>query len=126
MSPFHNSKIKVEEFDGTLDGYQKAATSTAIYPGQGSFNGLIYTTLKLNGEAGELAEKVGKVMRDDNGNLSEEKRLSMILELGDILWYVAAAAKELNMTIYEVAAANISKVQSRQERGKLSGSGDNR
>lgn len=60
-SKLHNAPIKIEKYDGTLNSYQDAAITTAIYPGQGSFNGLIYTTLKLNGEAGELAEKVGKV-----------------------------------------------------------------
>jgi NTP pyrophosphatase (non-canonical NTP hydrolase) len=123
----NTSKLHVDLDDiTTLNGYQKAAITTAIYPGQGTFNGLIYITLKLNGEAGELAEKVGKVMRDEGGILSEEKRHLMILELGDQLWYIAAAAKELGKDLNYVATANLAKLASRQERNKLSGSGDNR
>jgi NTP pyrophosphatase (non-canonical NTP hydrolase) len=125
-SKLHTSKLRVDLYDGTLNGYQKAAITTAIYPGQGTFNGLIYTTLKLNGEAGELAEKVGKVMRDDLFMISEQKRELCGLELGDALWYIAASAKELGYTLEDIAEMNLNKLKSRQERNKLSGSGDNR
>lgn len=110
----------------SLEDYQKAAIETAIYPGQGSFTGIIYTTIKLNGEAGEVAEKVGKVMRDDQGHLSTEKREALILELGDVLWYLAALSKELGWSLESVAMANLQKLASRRNKGTLSGSGDDR
>lgn len=109
-----------------LDSYQNAATEFAIYPGKGTFAGVTYTTLKLNGEAGEIAEKVGKVLRDDAAILSREKRAALLLELGDVLWYIAALANELDYSLCEVANANIKKLADRGARGKLSGSGDNR
>lgn len=109
-----------------LESYQKAATEFAIYPGKGTFQGIIYTTLKMNGEAGEIAEKIGKVLRDDNGILAREKRAALLLELGDVLWYVAALANELDYSLAEVANANIKKLADRSTRGKLQGSGDNR
>jgi len=110
----------------TMNEYQQVATNFAIYPGKGSFSGIVYTVLKMHGEAGEIAEKVGKIMRDDASMLSQEKRAALLLELGDVLWYIAACAKELGYTLEQVANANIEKLASRSARGKLSGSGDNR
>lgn len=109
-----------------LNEYQAKAVDTAIYPGQGTFSGLIYTTLKLNGEAGEVAEKVGKIIRDDGGKISNDKKDALILELGDVLWYIANTAKELNVTLDYVTSKNLDKLFNRKERNKLSGSGDNR
>lgn len=109
-----------------LDSYQQAAIASAIYPGKGTFAGIVYTALKMNGEAGEIAEKIGKVMRDDASVLSQEKRAALLLELGDVLWYVAAQANELGYSLCEVANANIQKLASRSARGKLQGSGDDR
>lgn len=109
-----------------LESYQKAATEFAIYPGKGTFAGIVYTALKMNGEAGEIAEKIGKVMRDDASILSREKRAALLLELGDVLWYIAAMSNELGYSLAEVANVNIQKLASRSARGKLSGSGDNR
>ena len=106
--------------------YQQTATSFAIYPGKGEFLGIVYTVLKMNGEAGEIAEKVGKIMRDDKSIMSAEQRKALCLELGDVLWYVAACAKELEYSLEQIANANIEKLASRSARGKLSGSGDNR
>lgn len=106
-----------------LNQYQREALKTAIYP---KADALLYTVLGLNGEAGELAEKAKKMIRDDAGILYEERRLAMIKELGDVLWYVATTAKELNVTLEEVAQANIDKLKSRQERNKLQGDGDER
>lgn len=110
----------------TLDDYQKAAEETAIYPGQGTVQGLVYCTLKLNGEAGEVAEHVGKALRDDNSIITDERRTKLKLELGDVLWYLANAAGELDMTLEQVAQANIEKLKSRKARNTLSGSGDMR
>ena len=123
----------------TLNEYQGLATRFAVYPGQGTTLGLWYTITKLNGEAGEAAEHMGKAMRDDGllsqigygtgyefGNLTPERYQSLIKELGDVLWYVAAAAKELDTTLAEVARTNLAKLKSRSERDALQGSGDNR
>ena len=107
-----------------LNEYQKAAEVTAIYP-SGLWIGLVYTTLGLNGEAGEIAEKVKKLLRDDK-TMTEEHRQELILELGDVLWYVANLAKELDVSLEEVATQNIAKLQSRNKRNMLGGSGDNR
>jgi NTP pyrophosphatase (non-canonical NTP hydrolase) len=128
----HATPISVT-FDGTLNGYQHAATSTAKYPGQGTFWGLIYTSLQGASEAGEFAGKVGKLLRDDGAlpgthhtEFAAEKREKMILEMGDELWYIAAKCNELGVTLEECASLNLKKLASRQERGTLGGSGDDR
>jgi NTP pyrophosphatase (non-canonical NTP hydrolase) len=115
----------------TLDEYQQAALTTAIYPGKGKLLGLTYATLKLAGESGEVAEHLGKAFRDDGFGITQpeltpERHSTLKKELGDVLWYVAAAARELGLDLSEVAAANISKLASRAERGQLQGSGDDR
>jgi NTP pyrophosphatase (non-canonical NTP hydrolase) len=127
----HNGPIEAEQFDGTLNNYQHHATSTAVYPGQGCFWGLCYVSLKGSGEAGEFNEKVGKLLRDDGLkhdstpiDIPVEKRDALILEIGDELWYVAAKCNELGITLEQAARANLEKLASRQERGKLAGSGD--
>lgn len=107
----------------TLIKYQELAVETAIYP---RAEALLYTVLGLNGEAGELAEKAKKMIRDDAGILTEERRRAMIKELGDVLWYVATTAKELGVSLEEVAKTNLNKLNSRKTRGKLKGSGDDR
>lgn len=121
-----------------LDEYQRLATKTAIYPGVGTALGLEYVALKGAGEAGEFAEHVGKAMRDDGlvrmvapdlfkcFNLTDERKLSLIKEVGDQLWYLAAKCNELGIKLSEAAVINLEKLCDRIERGKLSGSGDNR
>ena len=106
-----------------LNSYQKQAISSAIYPGQGAFDGLIYTALKLNGEAGEVAEKVGKAIRDGK---KEDWEHLMVLELGDVLWYIAALAQELGYPLEIVALTNLQKLERRKAQGTLQGSGDKR
>ena len=108
----------------TFQEYQDEARKTAIYPNKD--NNFVYPTLGLAGEAGEVAEKIKKVIRDGNGIVSEEKKVEITKELGDVLWYVANLAKELGISLEEVAQKNIEKLQSRQQRGELHGSGDNR
>ena len=105
--------------------YQDETTETAIFPDE---EGLVYTALGLNGEAGEFAEKVKKLIRDKGGvlNRTPEDNLELIWELGDMLWYTAQAARMLGANLETVARLNLDKLASRKERGKLSGSGDNR
>jgi len=100
-----------------FDEYQKFARSTAIYPDECK---VVYPALGLCGEAGEVAEKVKKNIRDG-------KSLDgLALELGDVLWYISTLADDLGVTLEEVAKANIEKLQSRMERNKIKGDGDNR
>lgn len=112
----------------TFDDYAFKALATAIYPaiGNGPLSRLIYPALKLNGEAGEVAEKIGKLFRDKAGAFPADDRRQLALELGDVLWYLAALAFELGLPLSEVAAMNLEKLASRNERKTLSGSGDNR
>ena len=108
----------------TFKEYQEEARKTAIYPNLGS--NFIYPTLGLAGEAGEVAEKIKKVLRDNNGMVSEEKKQELTKELGDVLWYIANLSVELNLSMEDVALKNLEKLKSRQERNELHGSGDNR
>lgn len=108
----------------TMNEYQRKAWETAVYPDIG-FN-LYYPALGLGGEAGEVQNKVKKVMRDDDGILSFDRRDELIEELGDLLWYIAALASEMEVELNEIAEVNIDKLESRKERGKLKGSGDER
>jgi NTP pyrophosphatase (non-canonical NTP hydrolase) len=106
-----------------LNEYQEKATATAIY-GEGSK--IIYPTLGLVGEAGEVADKVKKVLRDNDGVFSDEKKLELAKEIGDVLWYCAALANDLGFNLDTIASMNIDKLYSRKERGMIHGSGDNR
>jgi len=108
----------------TFNEYQRRAAETAKYPNVGS--NPIYPTLGLAGEAGEVCEKVKKVIRDQDGQFDEAAILAIQKELGDVLWYVARVAAELGLDMEQVAAVNLDKLASRKERGQLSGSGDNR
>lgn len=136
---YHNSALR----NGSLfNHYQTIATKSAIYPGQGTALGLAYVALKLNGEAGEFAEHVGKAMRDDgfaqapkmpgfaaikaSENLNPERRALIIKEIGDCLWYLSAACNELGITLSEAATENLRKLCDRTERDALRGSGDDR
>lgn len=108
----------------TFQEYQDESRKTAIYPDKD--NNFIYPTLGLAGEAGEVAEKIKKVIRDGNGIVSDEKREEIIKELGDVMWYVANLSTELKISLEDVVLKNIEKLQSRQQRNELHGSGDNR
>ena len=107
-----------------LNAYQSAARKTAAYPDIG--RNPIYPTLGLSGESGEVADKVKKVIRDQNGVFDESSREAIKLELGDVLWYVAQLAGELGYDLDEIATANLDKLASRAARGRISGSGDSR
>ena len=106
-----------------LNEYQKRALETAIYPSEAK---IAYPTLGLTGEAGEVADKVKKVIRDNNGNFSKERCLEIAKEVGDVLWYIANLANDLGYTLEEIGEMNIEKLSSRKERGVLNGNGDNR
>jgi len=115
-----------------LNEYQKLASTTAEYPktvkdlNPEANVGLLYTVLGLCGEAGELANKVKKVLRDDDGVLSPEKRVALIKELGDCSWYLSETARQLATTLENVAQLNIDKLFDRKDRGVIKGSGDDR
>ncbi len=104
--------------------YQSEARKTAVYPNIG--NNFYYPTLGLAGESGEVVGKISKIMRDDNGTVTDESKLKLEKELGDVLWYVAQLATELNLSLDEIATNNIRKLQSRKERNQIHGNGDNR
>jgi NTP pyrophosphatase (non-canonical NTP hydrolase) len=106
-----------------LSEYQRASRRTAEYPREAW---LAYPALGLAGEAGEVAEHAKKAIRDDAGKVSDERRAAMSKELGDVLWYVAQLATEIDLDLNEIATQNLEKLLSRQERGVLSGSGDDR
>ncbi len=106
-----------------MNAYQAAAKETAVFPPD---QGIVYTALGLASEAGEVTDKVKKVIRDNGGVFSDEAREAIKKELGDVLWYVSGLAWELGYTLTEVADANIEKLSSRFERGKIGGSGDDR
>jgi NTP pyrophosphatase (non-canonical NTP hydrolase) len=107
----------------TLNEYQEAALVTAIYPDD---KRIIYPTLGMTGEAGEVADKVKKVIRDNNEEFTDEKKREIAKEIGDVLWYCATLARDIDFKLEDIARMNIEKLASRQARGRLSGSGDNR
>ena len=104
--------------------YQTKSRKTAGYPAIG--HPVIYPVLGLANEAGEVAGKVKKVFRDKEGKISDETREALKAELGDVLWYLAQVATELDLSLDEIAEHNIEKLYSRLERGKIRGDGDNR
>ena len=87
---------------------------------------IVYPTLGLVNEAGELAGKVKKIFRDKGGVIAQADREALKYELGDVLWYLAQIATELDLTLEEVAASNLEKLFSRLERGMIQGEGDHR
>lgn len=115
-----------------INEYQKMALETAVYPKEFK---TIYPALGMNGEAGEVADKVKKVLRDSEVIVRDgsgviimpgAKREELAKEVGDVLWYVATMAYDLGYTLEEIATMNYKRLKSRQQRHKLNGSGDNR
>lgn len=124
---FASSKNSLESRERTtvkLSEYQRQALTTAVYPRRK--NNLPYAALGLNGEAGEVAEHAKKMIRDDEGELTPERREKVRKELGDVLWYIAACADEAGLDLDDVAQANLDKLFDRQTRGVLNGAGDDR
>ncbi|MEK7189827.1 MAG: nucleoside triphosphate pyrophosphohydrolase family protein, partial [Patescibacteria group bacterium] len=107
----------------TFEEYQNKAKITALYPNHGKCE-FIYPTLGLVGEAGEVAEKVKKIIRDDGGKVSVLKKEELKKEIGDVLWYISQLSLELGLPLEEVAKSNIEKLYSRLERNKIHGDGD--
>ena len=106
-----------------FDAYQNTARRTAIY---GQRHKVTYPALGLASDAGEVAGKVKKVLRDRDGELGPEQIAALGDELGDVLWYVAVLAADLGLSLDTIAANNLAKLASRQERGALGGDGDRR
>jgi NTP pyrophosphatase (non-canonical NTP hydrolase) len=106
--------------------YQEQAKTTAQYPHEEKVWGVIYTSLGLAGEAGELANKVKKIIRDDNWSITYERRLAILDELGDVLWYASELARALGANLDDVALKNLQKLRYRRENNKVHGDGDNR
>lgn len=147
----------------TFSSYQERATDTAVYPGQGSFLGVLYAALGCAGEGGEIAECVKKTWRDDGVqdpvevlnimenliyqdrvdsidirsaqeemkkiliiDISPERRMKILNEIGDEFWYLAQLCTELNANLGDVAEMNLAKLQDRKRRDELHGEGDDR
>ncbi|MFN3705968.1 MAG: nucleoside triphosphate pyrophosphohydrolase family protein [Thermoflexales bacterium] len=108
----------------TLDEYQQEAARTAQYPLIG--HDVIYPTLGLTNEAGEVAGKVKKIFRDKGGVISEADRAALGAELGDVLWYLAQVCTALGLSLEDVAQQNLAKLASRLARGVIHGEGDDR
>lgn len=109
----------------TLDEYQKEALVTAVFTGD-DFKDLAHWVFGITGEAGEIAEKIKKIIRDKNGELSADDKEEIAKEIGDVLWYLAVLSKHLDFDFDEIAQRNIAKLRSRQARNQIQGSGDNR
>ena len=106
-----------------MDEYQAAARQTAVY---GERFRAVYPALGLASEAGEVAGKVKKVLRDGEGEFDPAAIEAIADELGDVLWYVAVLASDLGLSLDQIASENLGKLRSRQARGRLGGEGDRR
>lgn len=111
----------------TLDEYQERAGDTKAYPDPCDTMDLpIYTVLNLAGEAGEVAGKISKIIRDQGGYITNDDLSEIRAELGDVLWHVAMVADDLGIPLSDVAGSNLEKLALRKKRGAIQGSGDNR
>jgi len=113
---YYNEVYKSKQMG--LNDYQKAASRTAIYKAEHS---ILYPALGLAGEAGEVSNKVKKMLRD--GNFDKQ---GIAAEIGDVLWYLAALSRDLNIDLHDLAMQNLEKLYGRKARGTLTGSGDKR
>ena len=106
-----------------LDMYQKVALTTAIYPRE---QAIIYPTLGLTGEAGEVANKVKKIIRDGSDSKDEKLVSEIKAEIGDCLWYIAVLASDFDIKLSDIASTNLEKLANRKKNNTIHGSGDTR
>ena len=106
-----------------LDMYQKVALTTAIYPRE---QAIIYPTLGLTGEAGEVANKVKKIIRDGSDSKDEKLVSEIKAEIGDCLWYIAVLANDFDIKLSDIASTNLIKLENRKKKDTIRGSGDKR
>ena len=116
---FLKEKYNMSDFNA----YQRSSARTAIYPDE---HRILYPALGLAGEAGEVANKVKKLIRDGPDGRPDDWREQIASEIGDVLWYCAALATDLNLTLGMIAAQNEKKLSARKQAGTLGGSGDTR
>ncbi len=132
--------------DMTFKEYQDQANATAAFPDliirpdtnnseyenivasvkEAESLSFLYPALGLAGESGEALEKIKKILRDDNGVVTDEKREAIKKELGDVIWYWATLCTEFGFDCEEVAQGNLDKLYDRRSRNVIHGSGDNR
>ncbi|HEX5797651.1 MAG TPA: nucleoside triphosphate pyrophosphohydrolase family protein [Candidatus Saccharimonadales bacterium] len=108
-----------------FDEYQKRALTTASTTND-EFKDIMHWILGVTGEAGEIAEKTKKIIRDKKGVISDADKAELSKEIGDVLWYLAVLAHHLDLSFEDIAKDNLEKLQSRKHRGMIGGSGDNR
>ena len=106
-----------------LDMYQQVAKTTAIYPRE---QAIIYPTLGLTGEAGEVANKVKKIIRDGTNKNNENLVQEISAEIGDCLWYISVLADDIGVKLSDIANSNLEKLENRKKKGTIPGSGDDR
>ena len=119
VEQFLKEKYNMSDFNA----YQRMAAKTAIYPDE---HRIMYPALGLAGEAGEVANKVKKLIRDGPDGRPDDWREQISSEIGDVLWYCAALATDLNLTLGMIASQNEKKLSARKKSGTIGGSGDNR
>lgn len=118
----------MSDLDPVIKEYESFCASVAVYPGagEGDVTQVIYTILGMNGEAGEAADHVKKMLRDDGGVITESRAQAIIKEVGDTLWYVTRAANELGFGLTELMAMNIAKLTQRKRDATLHGDNETR
>jgi NTP pyrophosphatase (non-canonical NTP hydrolase) len=107
-----------------FDRYQEFAIVSAIY--NQAQHSIVYPAIGLGNEAGEVLGKIKKVLRDNSGVFGTSEKAAIIDEMGDVLWYLAALARDLDTTLNNIALANIIKLEDRRKRNVIGGSGDKR
>ena len=112
-----------EKYKMDFTKYQQTAVETAIYP---DTHRILYPALGMAGEAGEVANKVKKIIRDGTENLPEDWKDQLASEIGDVLWYCAALSNDIGIPLALIAAQNRDKLLARKQKGTLQGSGDTR
>lgn len=123
LDEYQETTLRYDTFPGFYDGTAKYSKDGIMVATE---KGLIEKVLGLPGEAGEAADKFKKIIRDKGGVISTTDREEIVKELGDVMWYVSTIAAYLDVSLSEVAGKNIEKLESRLQRNKIHGAGDNR